>query len=34
MRRGAQILAEAFHTPKALFDDIFIEFFKVLPYPL
>jgi hypothetical protein len=34
MRGGAQILAEAFHTPKALFDDIFIEFFKVLPYPL
>uniref|UniRef100_B9I5G5 N-acetyltransferase domain-containing protein n=1 Tax=Populus trichocarpa TaxID=3694 RepID=B9I5G5_POPTR len=28
MRGGAQILAEAFHTPKALFDDIFIEFFK------
>lgn len=31
MREVAHIQAEAFHTPMALFDDLFFEFFKVLP---
>lgn len=29
MREVAQIQAEAFHTPMALFDDLFFQFFKV-----
>lgn len=29
MSEVAQIQAEAFHTPVALFDDVFFEFFKV-----
>jgi hypothetical protein len=33
MREVAQIQAEAFHTPVALFDDLFFEFFKVFPCP-
>ena len=29
MKEVAQLQAEAFHTPTALFDDLFFEFFKV-----
>lgn len=30
MKMAAQVQAEAFHVPVALFDDMFFQFFKVL----
>jgi hypothetical protein len=32
MRRVAQVQAEAFHVPVALFNDFFFDFFKVSTY--